>query len=203
MKDKILIGVSILLVIGIAIAVYFSNGLSNENEGLTDDVKQLSKELEDLEDDLSASQDEAAALEADIAALFDETTTLSGDIEETTSMITGLTTTEEELEIAVEWLSGYGVCDFGFTLGTEVFVYGVEDDRENNRIMLLLWYFFSVGEVVDSEERFLWEDDPDSPDFILYQEASEDWDGFLIFYYSGKPDGVFFIDQQCWVDIDF
>ena len=201
MKDNILIGVSILLVIGIAIAVYFNIGLSNENDGLADDTKKLSEELEDLEDDLEASQDEATTLEADIGALTDEITTLTSDIEDTTTLIADLTTAEGDLELFVEKFDDYGICDFGGSLDLSLFLTG-EYDKEMGLIVLILWYFFNFGEPIDADGEILWEDDPDSPDFILFQADSEDWDGFLIFYDSGIPAGIFFIDHQCWLELD-
>lgn len=190
-----------MLVIGIAVAVFFIIDYSNLNEGLTADNKSLSSDLSDTEDELEASQEEVDALEATKDTLVSETTTLNSDIADTESTIADLTASFDDLETLYNDLS-----DFTFCSGSKFddysassITYGSQDAALNR---MFAWFLDNFYIPADGLWFPFWDDDMAPIYFEL--ESDTDFDVFLIFLddsSSGTTGGLFYVTQQCWVDL--
>ena len=201
MKDNILLVVSILLVIGIAVAVFFIIDYSNLNEGLTDDNKLLSSDLSDTEEELETSQEEVAALEDTKETLIEETTALTSDIADTESIIADLTDSKDALQLSYD-----DFADFTYCSGSEFDEYSSTSStyrtQDGALYTFLIWFFENFYEPIDGLWFPFWDDDMSPIYFEL--ESSTQFDVFLIFLDDsslGTTGGLFYVTEQCWVDL--
>jgi len=200
MKDNILLIVSIVLLVGIAVAVFFIIDYSNLNEGLTADNKQLSNKLADTVEELEESQDEVAVLEDEKGTLVDETTALSTDIAGEESLIADLMDSRDTLQLSYDDFS-----DFTYCSGSEFEDYSPSSTTYGSRdpalIAFLLWFFDNFYETDEGRWFPFWDDEMSPLYFQL--ELEDEFDVFLIFLEDsslGTTGGLFYVNEQCWVD---
>ena len=199
MKSTILIIVTVLLVIGTAVAVFFVIDASGLNEELTDLKKSLSDELASTKEDLEASQDEAETLTEDIDTLTAEKTSLTSEIETVTSEKEELSDTLDMLETDFDDLLEFNECTYEDYSELDI-SYGT-----NARISDILaeWVDDAWGGVTEAQWLVLWDDETDlALHTILFGDTSADY--FLVFFDdsgAGTVNGVFYVWDQCWLDM--
>jgi len=197
-KDKILIIVSIVFVIGLAISIFFFIDLTNKNETLDIDNKQLNNDIKDTEDELADSQDEVEDLEENKSVLFGETTKLSSDLEDMVAERDEVSASVDALQNSFDGLGDFTYCSSSYTeLDLSSSDYSnIEGLMEE----IVTWYEDNVVAVVAYDWLKFW--GFDGTPLWLIVETEDDVDFFVIYFKDdyGYTNGVYFIREQCWLD---
>lgn len=197
MKSKILLIVTIVLVIGVAVAVFLVIDASGTKKELTEDKESLTDQLDQTKADLEDSQGVADTLTDENATLTDEKTSLTSELEELTKDKDNLSASLDKLQSSYDDLLGLTFCpaddfpevDFSFS-SNEAMQRELEDFVEEMFGTVTDWSWFT------------WTDTSDTALHSI--EASGDWEYFLVFYddsSSGTVDGVFYVRGQCWLSL--
>jgi predicted nuclease with TOPRIM domain len=199
MKSTILIIATVLLVIGTAVAVYFVIDASGLNKDLTAKNESLSDELANTEQELADSQDEAAALSDEIDTLTAKKSSLTTELEDTTDEKADLTSALSALQDDYDSLLEFSECTYEDYPELDM-SYGTNSSISD---ILADWVEDAWEGVTGADWITLWEDDTDlSMHTIEFGTNAADY--FLVFFDDsgfGTVQGVFYIWDQCWLDL--
>ena len=184
MKSKLFFITTLLLIVGLAAALYFLFDFSNQNKRMVESNQQLTQQLKDTEGQLDASENELESLGAENTQLTTETN--------------NLTVTLEELQSDYEALYGFTYC------GNDLI--DLEMDYRSNlkaSEALTLWVDQMWGDVLGSSWMDFWSSD--EPGFHVVETGYAN-DYFVVYFddqnFYDAPNGVFIVSHHCWLDVE-
>jgi len=197
MKSKIIIAVTILLVIGSGVSVYFAIDSSNTNKELTAEIEDLKDDINSTEEDLEDSQNDIEILTEDKAVLASEKTSLTEQLEDLFRDMDDVSDSVDELQDQYDELLTVPMCP-AEDYGDVDFSFSSNDDMLEELIAFAeeIW-----GEVLDAD----WTSWDEYSDTSLHSiQTEEDWEYFLVFFdnkEAGTIAGVFYVRDQCWLSL--
>ena len=192
MKNAIIITLAVISFIGLAVALFFLQDVSNQHERLTQNQEKLNIELETSIEDLDASVSDAAELELDISALSGEVDQLLLDIEDQTGKNEGIIADLEKLQAGHDQLLALNECDEDFTK--------LDADFSSNDALLASltdWYEDNFRNVFSGGWYTLWRN---YPTLLIELDTGAAYDYFIVtFNSSGSRGNILFLKWQCWL----
>lgn len=184
MKAKLFLITTLVLLFGVAAAIYFLIDLSRQNEELSDNIEQITGQLNDTKVQLDAS-------EQSVESLSDEVGQLSTEADNLESSLENLQSTYDEL--------------YSFTYCGDELLDLEMTYRSNAKASeaLTQWVDEMWGDVIDSYWWDFWS--ANEPGLHVVETGYAD-DYFIVYFeqqdFFDAPNGVFIVSHHCWLDVE-